>query len=138
MKVSLFKFLRFGIVGTSGFLIDFATTWLMLSVFGIFEYAANTVGFTLAATSNYFLNRRWTWRSNNPNVKGEFMKFFAVSLLGLLINNLVIFSFVQLVETHITVAGYHVTNFWLGKLVATAVVMMWNFLVNNYFTFRKS
>lgn len=137
MKRSIFKFLRFGVVGTTGFIIDFSITWLMLSVFGIYEYAANAIGFTFGATNNYILNRNWTWRSSNPNVKGEFLKFFLVSLAGLGINSLVIFLCQLPGELTFTIDGLTISSFWIAKLIATGVVMVWNFLVNNYFTFRN-
>lgn len=137
MRATIFKFMRFGIVGTSGFLIDFSITWVMLSMFGLFEYGANAIGFAVAATSNYILNRLWTWRSKNPNVKGEFLKFFMVSLIGLFINSFVIFLCQLPGEFSVQVAGHLINDFWIAKLIATGVVMLWNFFVNNYFTFKK-
>lgn len=140
MKSSIFKIVRFGMVGTSGFIIDFSITWLMLSVFGIFEYGANAIGFTIAATSNYILNRLWTWRSKNPNVRSEFTKFFLVSLAGLCINSFIIWLvqiYVSEDVTFLLIGGYSISVFWIAKLMATGVVMVWNFVVNNYFTFRK-
>lgn len=139
MSPSISKFIRFGIVGTSGFLVDFSITAIMLSLFGVNEYIANAVGFIFGATNNYILNRRWTWRSKNPNIRGEFLKFFMVSAAGLGINSLVIFICrASLGEYSIVVLGYGISSFWVAKLIATAVVLVWNFLVNNYFTFRKS
>lgn len=140
MRAFVRRFIRFGLVGTTGFLIDFSLTWLCRDVLGVFEYVANCVGFTFGATSNYILNRRWTWRSQNPNIKAEFITFFAVSLCGLAINSLVIFLCMESWPVNLTleIGGYEISAFWLAKLVATAVVMVWNFVVNNFFTFRKS
>lgn len=136
MLKSILKFVRFGMVGALGFVIDFSVTWVMLSIFGLFEYVANAIGFTVAASSNYALNRHWTWRSKNPNVRIEFLKFLMVSLAGLGINSFVIFLCLLPGELSFEVAGLTIDNFWVAKLVATGVVMIWNFLVNNYFTFR--
>lgn len=136
MRSSLFKFMRFGTVGALGFVIDFAVTWLMLSIFGLFEYVANAIGFSIAASSNYALNRKWTWRSKNPNVKVEFVKFLLVSLAGLGVNSFVIYLFLLPGYTSFSAFGFEIDSFWIAKLVATGVVMLWNFLVNNYFTFR--
>lgn len=138
MKRTIYKFIRFGVVGTSGFLVDFSTTWLMLSVFGLFEYGANAVGFTIAATTNYILNRHWTWRSKNPDVRGEFLKFFTVSLAGLFINSLVIYLCQLPGDLDMVISGHTIPGFWVAKLIATGVVMMWNFVINNYFTFRHN
>ena len=104
---------------------------------GLWEYLANGLGFTFGATSNYILNRKWTWRSDNPDVKGEFAKFFGVSLAGLGINTLVIWLCQSIGGLDFTLFGVHVTQFWTAKIIATAVVTLWNFFVNNFFTFRR-
>ncbi|CDN31512.1 Conserved membrane protein YngA [Mucinivorans hirudinis] len=137
MKLSITKFVRFGLVGTTGFLVDFSMTWLWLSLIGINEYAANTIGFTVAATTNYILNRRFTWRSKNPNIRREYLRFLAVSLAGLGINSLVIYLFQLLLSDFaINFAGVQLQGFWLAKIIATGVVLLWNFFANNFFTFR--
>jgi len=131
------KFIRFGVVGFTGFIVDFAVTWFFRDVAGLFEYAANAVGFTFGATSNYFLNRRWTWRSDNPNIGGEFAKFFGVALAGLGINSLVIYICLSVGGLGFVIGGTEISDFWVAKVIATGVVMIWNFLINNFFTFRQ-
>ena len=129
------RLVRFGVVGFSGFCVDFGTTALLNEVFGVWFYLATGVGFCLGATSNYILNRKWTWRSDNPDVAGEFAKFFGVSLIGLGIHYVVFWGCTQVGWL---VLGGVVDNYWTSKLVATAVVMVWNFLANNYYTFKKA
>ena len=73
------RFLKFGIVGVSGTIVDFTITWLFRDVVGLYDLVANAIGFTVAATTNYILNRIWTWRSQEKNVGVEYLKFFAVS-----------------------------------------------------------
>jgi putative flippase GtrA len=86
---------------------------------------ANTCGFALAATSNYFMNRAWTFHSTNPNVVLEFTRFFIIALIGLIINLLIIWA----------MTGKFKVNFYVSKLVATLLVTLWNFLINAYYTF---
>ena len=131
------KFIKFGIVGASGAIIDFGITALCKGILGVPELLANAIGFTLAATSNYFLNRVWTWRSTSKSVGVEYAKFFFVSLMGLGLNSLIVFL---LKDTSIVPSFVDTTldwNFWVAKIIATAVVMVWNFLANNFFTFRQ-
>lgn len=129
--------LRFGVVGFSGFLVDFGITALLYNLFGWSILLATGFGFCGGATSNYFLNRRWTWRSEDPNVGREFVKFFSVSLLGLGLHYLVLLWCLSLAWLSFSVLGVSVNNDWTSKLVATAVVMVWNFLANNFYTFRN-
>lgn len=131
------KFIKFAVVGASGAVIDFGLTALCKGIFGISELLSNAIGFTVAATSNYFLNRVWTWRSTSKEVGIEYAKFFFVSLVGLGLNSLIVFLLKDIsivprfVETNLD------WDFWVAKIIATGIVMVWNFLANNLFTFRK-
>lgn|SRR5574344_766568 len=125
LRALVLKFLKFGVVGVSGTLIDFGVTYVCKEIFRIHKFLANAIGFILAATSNYILNRIWTWGSTSTQVGVEYLKFFAVSLIGLGINTLIIY----LLHEHWK------RNFYLAKVGATVVVMVWNFLANNFFTF---
>ena len=62
-RLIIIKFLKFCVVGFSGMLIDFGTTWLLKEQARVNKYIANSTGFVLAATSNYIWNRIWTFES---------------------------------------------------------------------------
>lgn len=124
-KAFLTKFLKFCVVGFSGTAIDFGLTWLCKEIFKVPKFLANAIGFVVAATSNYILNRTWTWGSTNEQVGVEYVKFFAVSLVGLGLNTLILYIFNEKLKL----------NFYLSKVIATGVVMLWNFFANNFFTF---
>lgn len=124
----IFKLLKFGSVGISGMLVDFSITWICKDKLRINKYIANTIGFLLAATSNYILNRIWTFQSNNRQITKEYVSFLSISLIGLGINNLVIYVLIEKLDL----------NFYISKIIATGVVVIWNFLANYYFTFNIS
>ncbi|MCK9218590.1 MAG: GtrA family protein [Bacteroidales bacterium] len=119
------KFVKFSLVGFSGVFVDFGTTFICKEVFKIQKYVSNTCGFVLAATSNYFMNRIWTFHSTNPNIMLEFTRFFIIALIGLGINLMIIWI----------MNGKFKVNFYLSKLGATVIVTLWNFLINAYYTF---
>jgi putative flippase GtrA len=121
----LLKFVKFSLVGLSGVFVDFGVTFLCKETFRIQKYVANSLGFILAATSNYMMNRIWTFQSTNPNIMMEFSRFFIIALIGLLMNLLIIWA----------MTGKFKVNFYISKLVATLVVTLWNFLINAYYTF---
>ena len=124
-QAMLFKFLKFCVVGVTGTIIDFGLTWICKEKLKIPKFIANAIGFVVAATSNYILNRVWTWGSTNEQVGVEYVKFFGVSLIGLGLNTLILYLLHEKMKL----------NFWFSKVVATGVVMVWNFLANHYFTF---
>ncbi len=123
MIIKLFKFI---IVGFSGLFIDFGLTFLCKEKLFFNKYISNSIGFIFAATSNYFLNRIWTFKSENPEIMLEFSSFFFVSIIGLFINN----SILWLIHNKIG------TNFYFAKFGAIVVTTLWNFFANYYFTFQ--
>jgi putative flippase GtrA len=121
----LLKFIKFCIVGFSGVFVDFGITYFCKEVMKFQKYIANAIGFTIAATTNYILNRTWTFHSQNPQIVMEFSRFFIIALIGLGINSAIIWL----------MNGKFKVNFYLSKLVATIIVTGWNFMINAYFTF---
>lgn len=125
-KVLIYKFIKFCVVGFSGVFVDFGTTWLLKEKVKLNKYVANSTGFVLAATSNYFFNRLWTFHSQNTHIATEYFSFFSISIAGLGINNLIIFILTDKLKL----------NFYLAKLIAVGVVTIWNFVMNYLFTFK--
>jgi putative flippase GtrA len=121
----IFKFIKFIIVGFWGMAVDFSITILLKEKLKVNRYISNSAGFTVAASTNYLFNRLWTFGSNNPKILVEYSTFFLISLIGLLINNLIIY----LLEKKL--------RFYFAKFVAIMVTSLWNFLANYYLNFNK-
>ena len=122
-----FRIIKFGLTGFLGMAIDFGATWLFKEKIRINKYIANAIGFSIAVTNNYFINRIWTFESTNPHLGTEFTKFVFVSLVGLGLNTYIIYLFHQ---------RKNGVNFYLAKFFAIVIVFVWNFLANWLFTFR--
>lgn len=132
MKNLILKFIKFGIVGASGMVVHFGVLYLFREVVGLNSFVANTIGFICAATTNYILNRIWTFRSHETQVGVEYLKFILVSVIGLGINNGTLWL------------GGHLLPDWTGDwrfyilwVVAVGVTTLWNFFGNMLFTFRN-
>ena len=125
LQGDLLKFLKFGVVGFSGLLIDFALTWVLKEKARISPYLANASGFMVAASSNWYLNRIWSFESQNTQLGEEYLAFILVSLLGLIINTLALFIGIKKFKL----------NFYLAKAIAIAITTFWNFFANYYYTF---
>jgi putative flippase GtrA len=119
----IFKFLKFIIVGFSGMIVDFSITILLKEKLKVNRYISNSAGFTIAASSNYLFNRFWTFESNNPKILIEYSTFLLISLIGLAINNLIIFLFEKKLK------------FYFAKFLAIMVTSLWNFTANYYLNF---
>lgn len=142
LRPLIIKFLKFGIVGASGMVVDFGVLILLRDLVGLPDLWANTISFTAAATSNYFLNRIWTFRSKDKEVGKEYAKFLIVSIIGLGINNGVLYLssilWPEAYNASATLLGTNIDLFYLFKLAAIAVTTLWNFFGNMLFTFKQS
>ncbi|MCD4680511.1 MAG: GtrA family protein [Bacteroidales bacterium] len=121
----LWKFIKFCIVGATGVVVDFGITYVCKEYIKIPKYISNAIGFTFATSTNYFFNRIWTFHSQDPEIFTEYFLFFFVSIVGLGINTLVLWFFVDKYKK----------NFYLSKLYAIGVASIWNFLANAFITF---
>lgn len=125
MNEVLLKFIKFCAVGGSGVIVDFSLTYLCKEKFRLNKYLSNSIGFMIAASSNYILNRIWTFDSINQDIKTEYLSFIFVSTVGLLINNLTLWVVHKKMKF----------NFYLSKIGAIGVATIWNFLANYSFAF---
>lgn len=125
MMQSLFTFLKFGLVGLGGVVIDFSITWLIKEKITWSPYIANASGFVVAASVNWYLNRIWSFESQNQDILMEYSNFIAVALLGLLINTSILFLSIKRLNL----------NFYLAKTLAIGITTIWNFLANYFYTF---
>jgi len=120
------KFIKFGVVGFTGLFVDFGITWFTKEKLKVPKYVANAIGFSSAATTNYFLNRIWTFESTNPEIMLEYGEFLLISLVGLLLNTLILYLVVSKVKI----------NFYVAKIFAIGMVTVWNFFANVLITFN--
>lgn len=119
------RFIRFGIVGCSGMIVDFGMTWLCKEKLRWNKYLSNSLGFVLAATNNYIWNRLWTFESESEAVVREYLSFVVIATIGLALNNLIVYLLHERLHLH----------FYLSKLIAVGCVTLWNFSMNYVFTF---
>lgn len=127
MILFIFKFFKFCLVGTLGLLIDFYLTFLLKEKLKINKYVSNSGGFICAATVNYILNRIWTFYSTDPGILVQYSKFIGISVIGLLLNNTILYLFHRNDKM----------NFYFAKLIAILFVTLWNFLANYFYTFSN-
>jgi putative flippase GtrA len=123
------QFVKFGIVGASGFIVNLAIFTLLQRLVPNHAQPLQynliyTVAFLAGGVSNYYLNRIWTFRSTGHAVR-EGAQFLTVSAVALIVG-LVVSAFVSR---------------WLGHghrtwFVATVAGIFVNFFLNKYWTFR--
>ena len=79
------QFLRFGVVGGIGFLVDTATVYGLRGSVGL--YWAGAIAYLTASTSNWLLNRWWTFRGRNSGrAHHQWMRYLVANLIGFVVN----------------------------------------------------
>jgi putative flippase GtrA len=126
-KQRIIELVKFGMVGCSGLVIDFAITYFFKDYIRINKFAANTLGFSVAVANNYLINRFWTFKSSNERMGPQFLKFILVSIIGLAINTVCIYAMQQ----------WGQLSFYPAKFFAIAIVFSWNYTINAFITFKK-
>ena len=132
LRPLILKFLKFGVVGTSGMVVHFGVLYLFKELVGLNPFVANTIGFVIAASTNYILNRIWTFRSHEKHVAVEYLKFILVSVIGLGINNGTLWLTGKLLPS-----WNDDWRFYVLWIFAVGVTTLWNFFGNMLFTFKQ-
>ena len=142
MKKLLAQIIKFGFVGVICFLIDFAiSTGLVALLRGaIGENAAALAGgffgFTISVVVNYILSMKYVFTRNEElGRKKECVIFIILSIIGLGINELVIWICTKIYSANPNLADIidFVAWFAAAKIIATAVVMVYNFISRKIF-----
>ena len=130
------RFIKFSLVGLTGTILDFTILIGLKEIFLLTTLLANSLAFSAGVINNFSLNRKWTYAdARQKNLWLQMSQFFAVSTVGVALNN----TIVLLLE--------HPLGEWLhsphsgylpAKVLATGVVVFWNFLANRYWTFNDA
>lgn len=141
MKKLIDQIMKFGIVGFIAFFIDFGIFKLLSSVFGIYYLIANFFGFTISLIFNYVASMTFVFeRKDNVDKKKEFVIFTILSVIGLLLNELIIYICIEGLYCHVPVFAQYMSRQWaetFGKIIATGIVMVYNFITRKIFLEKK-
>jgi putative flippase GtrA len=119
---------RFSIVGALSAVGEFAILILLVEKFGLGYMQANFIAFCFIVIANYIASRLWIFGAGSFSKGVEFASFFVVVLIGLGINQLSMYFWVESFAL-----DYRIT-----KILALVLVIIWNFLAKKYFVFRRS
>lgn len=124
MKKLIAQFMKFGVVGVIAFVIDYGLMVLLTELFGVNYLVSATISFIVSVIFNYFASMRYVFtHKEDMSRRREFVIFVVLSAIGLGLNNILMW-----VGTGVLGISYLIT-----KLVATAVVTLWNFVTRKKF-----
>lgn len=116
------KIIGFGIVGIIATAIDFASLFLLKSVLGVDVYVATTIAFLLSLIFNYVASMKYVFVAKEGlSVKKQMVIFLVTSIIGLLINQAIMYVGIEWLHVY----------YMLAKFLATAVTMVFNFVARH-------
>lgn len=116
--------MKFGAVGIIAFVIDYGLLAFCTEILHINYLVSATIGFTVSVIFNYIASMRYVFTHKEGLSRSkEFVIFVILSVIGLIINNALLWAGVELLGIH----------YLIVKIGATAVVTIWNFVTRKIF-----
>ena len=96
----------------------------LTEVFGVPYLISTTVGFIVSVIFNYFASMRYVFvHKEGLSRQKEFIIFIVLSVIGLILNDVLMWLFVDLITI----------DYRISKIGVTALVMVYNFITRKIF-----
>jgi dolichol-phosphate mannosyltransferase len=119
------QLVRFCLVGASGYLVNLGVFSVLLTAAGAHHLGAAVGAFCVAWTTNFVLNKHWTFRRHGLSTFQQGVRNLTVSLVGLALNLVLLQLLVRAGMPEIP-----------AQAVAVAAVTPISFLLNRRWSFR--
>ena len=129
MKKLFIQLIKFGLVGGIAFLIDYGIMVFLTEVFKIPSLISAAISFTVSVIFNYIASVKWVFdvdKEKNSKTK-ELVVFILLSIVGLGINELIMWIMDKEFGIY----------YMISKIVATIVVMCYNFITRKLFLEKR-
>jgi len=135
MNNRLKEVIKFAFTGGVCFLIEYAALivlkeWLHLPV-----VAATPIAFLISVVFNYLLCVKWVFDGAAEGNRKAQIGFIITSLMGLALNWLIMWALTALFGEDavlLTIFGIDVKVYMLNKVIATGLVMVWNYFTKRW------
>ncbi|UCH98638.1 MAG: GtrA family protein [Candidatus Aminicenantes bacterium] len=125
---TLIQLFRYTFVGGAAFAVDFSALYILTDVLGIYYLVSAAVAFLLGLTTNYILCNIWVFSTRTLTNKWlEFGIFSLIGVIGLGMNEVIIWAFTEHIRFH----------YMASKVVSTVIVFSWNFFARKYILYNK-
>jgi len=125
---TLFQLIRYGFVGGVAFVADYASLYAFTEWLGVQYLVSAAFAFIIGLTVNYILSNLIVFATHRLDNRWlEFAIFAIIGVIGLGLNELIMYCACELIGLHYMVA----------KLLSTALVFFWNFFARKLTLFYK-
>jgi len=129
-KIFSWVFVKFGIVGGSGVMVNFAAFWIMTTLLEVNHLIASAIATEIAILNNFTLNHLWTFRDrrNGMSLAVRLLYFHGSRILGLLVT----------VGSLYLLADIIGINMFLAYLIAIGLGTLTNFVTSDLFVWPEA
>lgn len=127
--------MKFGVVGVIAAVIDFGVLNLLVGVFHMHNVIAGTISFLVSLVFNYLASMKFVFKHREDMARWmEILIFVGASLIGLFINAAIIWlsTYGMNRDAFISQHAEYLLRTNVGKIVATVVVAVWNFVIRKW------
>jgi putative flippase GtrA len=125
------EFARFVVIGTVGFAVDASTLKLLVALLHMDLYSGRLVSYLTAATGNWMLNRRFTFKqASQASPFRQWLKYLGANGIGFAVN----YSTYAALITYVVIAKTYPV---LGVAAGSIAGLSFNFTVNKFWVFRE-
>ncbi len=131
----MLEVVKFVFTGGFCFLIEYAALLLFKEALHIPVVVASTLAFLVSVVVNYLLCVRWVFPGAKEGSRKAQVGFIITSLLGLALNALIMWALTALFGEDallMTLFGIGIKVYMVNKVIATVLVMVWNYFSKRY------
>lgn len=126
--------LRFFVVGSFNTVLDFSILFALTVFVGLPNIASNIISTLIAFLVSFALNRTFTFKSTNKNIRRQFILFTVITLFGLWVLQSIVIYILTPIFT--TLGLGNSTALFASKLIATLVSLVWNYILYDRVVFK--
>ena len=127
--------MKFGIVGVIAFIIDWGILNILVGAFHMHNVLAATISFIISLIFNYVASMKMVFKHREDMARWmEIVIFVVGAVIGLFMNDAIIWisTYGMNHDAYVSQSTEYLIRTNVGKLIATAVVMVWNFLTRKW------
>ena len=127
--------MKFGIVGVIAFIIDWGILNLLVGLFHMHNVLAATISFIISLIFNYVASMKVVFKHRDDMARWmEIVIFVVGAVIGLFMNDAIIWisTYGMNHDAYVSQSAEYLIRTNVGKLIATAVVMVWNFVTRKW------
>ena len=131
-KEKLLTLIKFGLVGSSGIIVNNGILWLLVERFAVPVTFASPVAIAIAVFNNFTWNNLFTWKNRRENFRYSYFhrlwKYYLSTSLGALINYGVLMLLFYVFDI----------NYMISNLAGIFIGMVSNFILSDKWVFKEN